>query len=83
MMEVETHEYGLDLHTCPAELCVDNGAMIAWNGWELKQAEQDVCVRERVLEGHKKVPLGNYLIDHLIMSKRYLAKKRSSWRYNH
>jgi len=54
MMEVETHEYGLDLHTCPAELCVDNGAMIAWNGWELKQAEQDVCVRERVLEGHKK-----------------------------
>ena len=49
--------------TCPKEICLDNGAMIAWNAWEIKNADQDVDVRNEFVKGHKKVPLGNFRID--------------------
>ena len=39
--------------------------MIAWNAWELKNAEQDVDIANIKVLGHKKVPLGNFLIDDL------------------
>ena len=70
MMRIEADKHGLELHSCPLELCLDNGAMIAWTGWELKNAEQDVCIRDIAVEGHRKVPLGNYLTDHLYFSER-------------
>jgi hypothetical protein len=34
--------------------------MIAWMGWELKNAQQDVDIRGKVLNGLKKIPLGSY-----------------------
>ena len=70
MMRIEASKHRLELYSCPLELCLDNGAMIAWTGWELKNAEQDVCVRDIEIEGHRRVPLGNYLVDHLFMSDR-------------
>ena len=35
--------------------------MIAWLGWELLNAEQDVDVRGVNLHGFKKIPLGSYV----------------------
>ena len=34
--------------------------MIAWNAWEIKNAEQDVDIRDTLVNGLKKVPLGNF-----------------------
>ena len=45
MIDIVSKKYGFDVLTCPVDLCIDNGAMIAWNGWELKNAEQDVDIR--------------------------------------
>lgn len=45
MIDIVSKKYGFDVLTCPVDLCVDNGAMIAWNAWELKNAEQDVDIR--------------------------------------
>ena len=39
MLEVTCENYELGLLTCPKDICVDNGAMIAWNAWEIKNAE--------------------------------------------
>ena len=46
MIDIVSKKYGYDVLPCPVELCVDNGAMIAWNAWELKNAEQDVDIRD-------------------------------------
>ena len=69
MLEINAQKYGLNVYTCPLDICVDNGAMIAWNGWELKNAEQDVDIGHMNIRGHSKIPLGNYLIDHLKKQK--------------
>ena len=69
MIEVSSAKYGLDVLTCPLDICVDNGAMIAWNGWELKNANQDVDIRDMQISGHRKVPLGNYMTEHLFKIK--------------
>ena len=39
MIDIVSKNYGFDVYTCPVDLCVDNAAMIAWNAWELKNAE--------------------------------------------
>ena len=69
MIEISAQKYGLNVYTCPADLCVDNGAMIAWNGWELKNASQDVDIAQMELSGHQKIPLGNYMTDSLYKMK--------------
>ena len=35
--------------------------MIAWMGWELINAEQDVDIRDSTVQGIKKLPLGSYV----------------------
>ena len=40
-----------ELVSCPQEMCVNNGAMIAWNAWEIKNAEQDVDIRDTLVKG--------------------------------
>lgn len=35
--------------------------MIAWTGWELMNAEQDVDIRGKKLNGLKRLPLGSYV----------------------
>ena len=40
--------------------------MIAWTGWELKNALQDVDIRDIKTEGHRSIPLGSYVRDHMI-----------------
>lgn len=42
--------------------------MIAWMGWELLNADQDVCIREAEVNGIKKIPLGSY-VEGLINTK--------------
>lgn len=69
MVKIEAKKHDLKTYTCPLDICVDNGAMIAWNGWELKNAEQDVDIRDMAISGHKSMPLGNYLVDHLVKQK--------------
>lgn len=63
MVSVSANKFGLNVLTCPKDICVDNGAMIAWNGWELKNAGQDVDIRGMQVNGHRTVPLGNYMTD--------------------
>jgi len=43
-IEMASNNFNLPLLTCPKDICVDNAAMIAWNAWELKNAEQDVDI---------------------------------------
>ena len=35
--------------------------MIAWMGWELMNAEQDVDIRDVTVNALKKIPLGSYV----------------------
>ena len=35
--------------------------MIAWMGWELINAEQDVDIRDITVNGLKRIPLGSYV----------------------
>ena len=41
--------------------CTDNAAMIAWMGWELMNAEQDVNIRDSFIQPMKRIPLGSYV----------------------
>ena len=43
------------------QLCTDNASMIAWMGWELINAEQDVDIRDSTVQGIKRLPLGSYV----------------------
>ena len=63
MMKLAAKRYGLKTMTAKPELCTDNGAMIAWMGWELKMAQQDVDIRRLKVDGHAKIPLGSYVKD--------------------
>lgn len=47
----------------PPILCTDNAAMIAWMGHELLRAKQDVDIRNLIVDGHRKIPLGSYIRD--------------------
>ena len=35
--------------------------MIAWMGWELINAEQDVSIKGKIVNGLKTIPLGSYV----------------------
>ena len=66
MIKMLSQEYNFEMNACPAELCTDNAAMIAWTGWELKNALQDVDIRGIRTDGHRSIPLGSYVRDHMI-----------------
>ena len=66
--------------TCPKDICVDNGAMIAWTGWEIKNAEQDVDIRNITVNGHRKIPLGNFRTDDSYIRLAKISKKQSMWK---
>lgn len=51
----------LDVLYSDKALCTDNASMIGWMGWELINAEQDVCIRDSRVNAIKKLPLGNYV----------------------
>ena len=48
--------------------------MIAWMGWELKNAEQDVDISNKKINAFKKIPLGNYVEG--VMSQKGLLLNR-------
>ena len=54
-------QYNLPVVYSPAHLCTDNAAMIAWMGWELINAEQDVDIKDKTMNALKKIPLGSYV----------------------
>ena len=66
MVNILSHEYNHQMNVCPADLCTDNAAMIAWMGWELKNSMQDVDIRNIRVDGHKSIPLGSYVRDHMV-----------------
>lgn len=43
------------------QLCTDNASMIAWMGWELINAEQDVDISDSTVQGIRRLPLGSYV----------------------
>ena len=51
----------LELLFSEKALCTDNASMIGWMGWELINAQQDVCIRDGRVNAIKKLPLGNYV----------------------
>lgn len=55
------NEHSLPLVYSPPHLCTDNAAMIAWMGWELRNADQDVDIRDVTVNALKKLPLGSYV----------------------
>jgi tRNA A37 threonylcarbamoyltransferase TsaD len=57
----ETFKIGVPTHRASKSLCSDNAAMIAWMGWELKYAEQDVDIRQYNVEALEKIPLGSFV----------------------
>ena len=61
MMKDTAKEFNLPLISNTPSLATDNASMIAWMGWELINAQQDVDVRNRRLNGLAKIPLGNYV----------------------
>ena len=66
MINILSQEYNHQMNVCPADLCTDNAAMIAWMGWELKNSMQDVDIRNIRVDGHKSIPLGSYVRDHMV-----------------
>ena len=66
MVRLVSEKYGLEMNACPADLCTDNAAMVAWMGWELKNALQDVDIRDIRTDGHRSIPLGSYVRDHMV-----------------
>jgi len=46
MGEVMAEERGASLYVPDGELCIDNGVMIAWNGWLMYQAGMSIDVKE-------------------------------------
>jgi len=72
----EAHD--MDLVYSLQELCTDNGAMIAWMGWELMNAQQDVDIRGLKVQGLKSIPLGNYVDEVLIPHASQLKKVGNS-----
>ena len=71
MIRVLAEEHNHEMNACPADLCTDNAAMIAWTGWELKSAMQDVDIRHIRTDGHRSMPLGSYVRDHMVWKESY------------
>ena len=70
IIAVACHTNDKMLLACPEKTCVDNGAIVAWNAWEIKNAEQDVDIRdEEGIEGVKKIPLGSFNFAHTSRKK--------------
>jgi len=46
MGEVMAEERGASLYVPDGELCIDNGVMIAWNGWLMYEAGMSIDVKE-------------------------------------
>ena len=61
MIGVVAHDHNLPLVYSAPFLCTDNAVMIGWMGWELINAEQDVDIRDCVVNALKKIPLGSYV----------------------
>jgi len=57
----EASKNGLPIYRASKSLCSDNAAMIAWMGWELKYAEQDVDIRQYNVEALDRIPLGSFV----------------------
>jgi hypothetical protein len=47
--------------------------MVAWMGWELRNARQDVDIREVTFNALKKIPLGSY-VEGLVSSKGHMPQ---------
>ena len=60
-VNVEASKYRLPVLTCPKELSSRNGAIVAWNAWELKNAEQDVDISDIRVQSFTKIPLGSFM----------------------
>lgn len=45
MIGESAEAHGMSLLYSEPKYCTDNAAMIAWMGWELMNAEQDVDIR--------------------------------------
>ena len=58
------------LYSVDNKLNCDNAGMIAWMGHELLRAGHAVDIRDRIENGHQKIPLGNFVKDLLVESKR-------------
>lgn len=54
-------KFGVPCTYSEPQYCTDNASMIAWMGWELINAEQDVDIRDSNVQGIKKMPLGSYV----------------------
>ena len=61
MIQGVADKYKVPLVYAPPHLCSDNAAMIAWMGWELINAEQDVDIADRTVNALKRIPLGSYV----------------------
>ena len=68
--------YEMPLATNPKEFCTDNAAMIAWMGWEVKNAKMDVDLRKFKNSipsiSYHKLPLGNHAIDLINIKSKIL-----------
>ena len=71
MIKVLSQDFNHQMNVCPADLCTDNAAMIAWMGWELKNSIQDVDIRNIRVDGHKSIPLGSYVRDHMVFKRSH------------
>lgn len=54
-------EFDVPFTYSPKNVSTDNASMIAWVGWELINAEQDVDIKDRNMNGLRRIPLGSYV----------------------
>jgi len=80
MFEHMAQEYNVPMITSPKALCTDNASMIAWTGWELINAQQDVDIRGKKMNGLKKLPLGSY-VEGLINMKEGAQERITTMRH--
>ena len=79
MMETMCQERNAKVCATDMRFCIDNGAMIAWTAWELIRAEQDVDIRDIEVQGHSKIPLGNFITENLIKPNDKIYSNRSQY----
>lgn len=48
--------------------------MIAWMGWELKYASQDVDMRQYNIEALDDLPIGSFIEKHIILNQETRRK---------
>jgi hypothetical protein len=61
MMKKVADQHNLPLTYSSPHLCTDNAAMIAWMGWELLNAQQNVDISGSTINALKSIPLGSYV----------------------